>query len=327
MILIYLDESGTNYSNNDGLFNDGPFLIFGAICIYEDVYWSLERLFCKLIDKYFGINSWLNNEIHATDIWAGNTLSANMTVEKRREFFDEFLQLCGKFGLPYILSFNLKIADQNIENRNRDLIKAANCLLVSIEHNLAEMHQSGVLVCDSSTNSEYLKMKDIINVDIAKKPLTPAQAILKQFYEMTSWRSVGQDVKFTIIPKYPMEAMSAYLIDRVHFLHSDDSIFLQICDILTFIVQRALVHDYLLAVDQTRLIKDKVPCSPDGLGMMKQKILPCFYDKHKNDVSFLDIKSPQNENVLLIDLGNSPFRDDIYKHYSQMQPKKLEPPK
>jgi hypothetical protein len=96
---------------------------------------------------------------------------------------------------------------------------------------------------------------------------------------------------------------------------------------LTFIVQRALVHDYLLAVDQTRLIKDKVPCSPDGLGMMKQKILPCFYDKHKNDVSFLDIKSPQNENVLLIDLGNSPFRDDIYKHYSQMQPKKLEPPK
>jgi len=209
VILIYLDESGTNYQIRDGLYVDGPFIIMGAMFIHEDVYWSMERLFTEIIDKYFSIDDWLNNEVHATDIWFGNALSSRLNIDKRREFFDEFLQLCGKFGLPYVFSFNLKHLDQEIEKRNLDMMKAAYCLLVGIEHKLANIHQTGVLVCDSSSNAENLKIKDIINLDIKKHHFTPAQALLRQFHEMTSWRSTKSKPSFTIPPKYQMEAMSA----------------------------------------------------------------------------------------------------------------------
>ena len=292
--------------------------------ISEDVYWNMERLFTKIIDKYFGIDNWLNSEVHATDIWRGNALSSNLDINKKREFFDEFLQLCGKFGLPYVFSFNLKHLDQEIEKSNLDMMKATHCLLVSIEHSLANMHQTGVLVCDSSSNAESLKIKDIISLDIRKCHLTPAQAILKQFHEMTSWRSTESEFSFTIQPKYQMESMSAYLIDRVHFLHSDDSLFLQICDIMTFIIQRTLVHDYLLTVDKKRMDPEKLPITRPGWAMMRNQLHPCYYGEGAGDVTFYDIDIDIFYEVygpLLFDFTQSselfPRMKDQYK---QMQP-------
>lgn len=269
MNLIYLDESGINYKVENGLHLDGPFLIFGAMFINEDVYWSMERLFCDLIERYFAIDDWLQSEVHATDIWSGTSLSAGMTIEKRREFFDEFLQLCGKFELPYIYSFTPKVVNQSTEEKNLDMMIGAHCLLLAIEHKLAELHQTGVLVCDSSANTDSLKIKDTIALDTKKINLSPAQALLLQFYQLTSWRLTKRETEYKIRPKYRMEAMSVYLIDRVHFLCSDDSLFLQICDIMTFIVQRALVHDYLLYVDPAKVDKNKVPFTSDGFNMMK----------------------------------------------------------
>lgn len=326
MILIYVDESGTNYKIKDGLYVDGPFLIMGAMCIYEDVYLSLERLFIELIEKYFGINNWLNTEIHACDIWAGNSLSYSKTLKERREFFDEFLQLCGSFGLPYIFSFNLKYNNQDTENRNRTLVAAQCCLLTTIEHKLAEFHQTGVLVCDASSNSNNLKTKDILNLDIKQKGLTSAQALLLQFHQMTSWRSSkGKPTPFIIQPKYPMETMSAYLIDRVHFLHSDDSLFLQMCDIMNFIVQRSLVHDYLLCVDNKRINPEKVPVTSSGLYTMKQQIYPSYYSQEECDVIFAEIDDHGDE--LLFDFSDwSDIVDDLRLGYKQMQ-ENLEQPK
>jgi hypothetical protein len=121
---------------------------------------------------------WLNHEVHATDIWHGNKLSSHLSIDKKREFFDEFLQLCGKFGLPYVFSFILKYLNQNTKERNLDMMKAACCLLTGIEHNLAKSHQTGILVGDSSSKAENMKIKDIINLDINKEHLTPAQALL-----------------------------------------------------------------------------------------------------------------------------------------------------
>ena len=118
MNLIYLDESGTNYKIKDALYVDGPFLIMGAMFVNEDVYWSMERLFSKLIDKYFNIDDWFNSEIHATDIWHGNSLSRKLSIAERRGFFDEFLQVCGKFALPYVFSFGLKNHSQKVSERN-----------------------------------------------------------------------------------------------------------------------------------------------------------------------------------------------------------------
>lgn len=318
MNLIYLDESGTNSQIKDGLYVDGPFLIMGAMFISEDVYWSMERLFTEIIDKYFGIDDWLNNEVHATDIWFGNVLSSRSNIDKRREFFDEFLQLCGKFGLPYVFSFNLKHLDQEIEKRNLDMMKAAYCLLVGIEHRLANIHQTGVLVCDSSSNAKNLKIKDIINLDIKKHHFTPAQALLRQFHEMTSWRSTKSKPSFTIPPKYQMESMSAYLIDRVHFLRSDDSLFLQVCDIMTFIIQRTLVHDYLLTVAHERIEPEKLPITRDGWAMMRNQIYPNFYGEKSCDVTFCDVAIGYA--ALLLDFTQIFDLSMIKDHYKQMQP-------
>ncbi len=317
MILIYFDESGINYSARDGLFNDGPFLIMGAMCVYEDVYWSMERLFCQLIDDYFGINNWLKQEIHATDIWFGNALSKNLKVDKRREFFDEFLQLCGKFGLPYVFSFNLKYTKQDIKEKNLNMLRTASCLLISLEHNLAEMHQTGVLIADASNGSEQLQTKDIVIIDIQNKSLSPAQALLKQFYEMTSWRTTKTNRdSFTIKPKYPTEVRSAYLIDRVHFLPSNDSLFLKMCDIITFIIQRALVHDYLLVANKSRIIQDKIPFTKSGLAMIKNKIYPSCYELKEDDVMFYqDVGDGEG---FLIDFPPEDYAK-IKDHYNQMQ--------
>ena len=53
MQLIYTDESGINYSNTDGLFKDGPYIIYGGICVDEKKYFHLERLFIDLIKSLF----------------------------------------------------------------------------------------------------------------------------------------------------------------------------------------------------------------------------------------------------------------------------------
>ena len=318
MNLIYLDESGINYQIKDGLYVDGPFLIMGAMFISEDVYWSMERLFTEIIDDYFGIDNWLNNEVHATDIWFGNSLSLHLNTDKRREFFDEFLQLCGKFGLPYAFSFNLKHLDQSIESRNLDMMKSAYCLLVGVEHSLANIHQTGVLICDSSLKAEKLKTKDIINLDIKEYYLKNAEALLKQFYEMTSWRSTKSKPSFTIQPKYEMESMSAYLIDRVHFLHSYDSLFLQVCDIMTFIIQRTLVHDYLVTVAHERIEPEKLPITRDGWAMMRNQIYPNFYGEKSYDVTFCDVAIGYA--ALLLDFTQIFDLPKMKEEYKQMQP-------
>jgi hypothetical protein len=317
MILIYLDESGINYKIEDGFYRDGPFLIMGAMFISEDVYWSMERLFTQLIDKYFGIDDWLKTEVHATDIWHGDTIFGQVSIRERKAFFDEFLQLCGKFHLPYLFSFVLKQQDQTDKEKNSDMLRAAQCLLVNIEHRLAEIHQTGVLICDSSSASERLKIVDIINIDISNQELSPSKALLKIFYEMTSWRSTKKFPSFTIQPKYVMEYMSAYLIDRVHFLNSSDSLFLQMCDIMTFLVQRLLTHDYLLVADNKRIVEDKVPISRSGLSMMRNRMFACTYSQKDNDVSFTQIlEYPQRG--FLLEFSALGFGKDIKEHYERL---------
>jgi len=321
MILIYLDESGINYKIKDRFYLDGPFLIMGAMFTSEDVYWNMERLFTELIDRYFGIEDWLQTEVHATDIWHGDTIFGKLSIDERRTFFDEFLQLCGKFNLPYVFSFTLKYPNQTAEEKNSDMLRGAQCLLVGIEHRLAALHQTGVLICDSSSASEGLKTVDIKDIKISKQELLPSQALLRIFYEMTSWRSIKKLPSFTIQPKYVMEYMSAYLIDRVHFLSSSDSLFLQMCDIMTFIVQRLATHDYLLVADNDRLDKDKVPISKAGLGIMQQQIFPCSHSQTMNDTMFWpEIQDPLSSANFLLELAPSTFGQNIKGHYKSLSP-------
>lgn len=314
MNLIYLDESGTNYKIQNGLYVDGPFLIMGAMLVNEDVYWGMERLFTKLIERYFSIEDWLDSEVHATDIWHGNSLSSSLTICQRRHFFDEFLQLCGKFALPYVFSFHLKDHNHSMPERNHEMIRTAYCLLTGIESRLARIHQTGILVCDSYSAADQLSIRSIRKLDVARQPLSPPQALLRQFYEMTSWRSTEAIPSFTQQPKYVMEALSAYLIDRVHFLPSYDSLFLQMCDIITFVVQRCLVHDYLLVVDEARIHADKVPVTEAGISTMRSQMLPLSYCTEESDILFYEdflCHCPS----LLMDFAAAEKAEELGRHY------------
>ena len=69
MQLLYIDESGINYRINNGMFNDGPNIIYGALCVDDRKYFHLERLFLEIINEYFGIYNWQSIEVHASEIW------------------------------------------------------------------------------------------------------------------------------------------------------------------------------------------------------------------------------------------------------------------
>jgi len=325
MLLIYLDESGINYRIRNAFYPDGPFLIMGATFVSEDVYWSLERLFAQLIDKYFSVEDWLQTEVHATDIWnrKQGTIFNQVSTDRIKAFFDEFVQICAKFNLPYSFSFVLKRPNQTKTERNLDILRAAQSLLVSIEHRLASIHQTGILVCDSSSGAERLKTVDIINMDLAKQGLSPSQALLRIFYEMTSWRSIEKSPTYTIQPKYVGEYMSAYLIDRVHFLNSSDSMFLQISDIMTFIVRRLLTHDYLTIVDKQRAPKDNVPTTFSAVGLMLPQIHASTYTHYDNDILFFSSLPPDTPGTFLVDFSQFSnfkliFTMDIKEHYKQL---------
>jgi hypothetical protein len=197
------------------------------------------------------------------------------------------------------------------------MLRGAQSFLINIEHTLADIHQTGVLICDSTSTSQSLKMLDIVSIDISNQELSSSKALLKIFYEMTSWRSTTLCSPFTIHPKYTSEYRSAYLIDRVHFLDSSDSLFLQMCDIMTFVVQRLLTHDYLLVADNKRILPDKVPVTLSGLSIMRKRMYPCTYSDKYRDVEFLQIlEAPQG--AFLLEFSHLGYGKDIIEHYRRL---------
>jgi hypothetical protein len=136
---------------------------------------------------------------------------------------------------------------------------------------------------------------------------------------MTSWRSINNQSQFTIQPKYQMEIMSAYLIDRVHFLHSDDSLLLQVCDIMTFIMQRTLVHEYLSIVDPKRVDLEKLPITRDGWAIMSNQIFPSTYSERQHDVLFCGGILEHSHFLFDLSLINENSMK-LHEHYKQMQP-------
>jgi hypothetical protein len=88
---------------------------------------------------------------------------------------------------------------------------------------------------------------------------------------------------------------------------------------MTFIIQRTLVHDYLLVVDEERVKSEKLPITREGWAMMENQIYPSFYGEKDRDVTFcnIDKESP----ALLFDFTQTPdFFPMMKDQYKQMQP-------
>ncbi len=148
MILIYTDESGINYEIENNFFKDGPFIIWGGMCIDETKYFHLERMFIQLIDDFFKIEDWLKQEIHATDIWNRKNFFSSFSESKIKAFFEEILQLLCKLNTACIFGICLKSLDADTDKKKHEMTKAIYSFLHNLEYFLSREKETGLIIAD-----------------------------------------------------------------------------------------------------------------------------------------------------------------------------------
>src|SRR5260221_6310004 len=123
MILAYIDESGTNFSqDSNGYFNvDGPYAIWTSVLISEKKYFDVERGFQDLAKKYIGTNA-NKNELHATKIWT-NRKNAPGQEEKVKQYFEELFQFTSKLHIPVVFGIQQKNPNLTVKNKKNTTAK------------------------------------------------------------------------------------------------------------------------------------------------------------------------------------------------------------
>lgn len=228
MLLVYIDESGINYSKDiKKYWTDGPYAIWSSILVSEKKYFDIERSFQDVVKTILGKNP-RKQEIHACDIWESRKESPEK--DKRvREYFEELIQLTAKLHVQVVLGIqqkNPKFSVRNKHGKELELNKARYSFLSILEHQLAEMDESGILISDSETEKEKLK---------------------NQVFKRTEWRYSPPGTKFSDLkPKYIFEYRSNFIIDQLHYVDSADSLLVQFSDHICFVLRRVFEHLYLL---------------------------------------------------------------------------------
>ena len=90
------------------------------------------------------------------------------------------------------------------------------------------------------------------------------------------------------------------------------------CDILTFVVQRCLVHDYLLVVHKDRIDPDKVPVTEHGISTMRSQMYPLSYCQDENDIIVYENFFCHVPNLLL-DFQEAELSQSLIDHYAELQ--------
>jgi hypothetical protein len=235
MILIYTDESGINYEIQNNFFKDGPFIIYGGMCVDDKKYFHLERMFIQLIDNYFKIDDWLKQEIHASDIWNRRNFFSKFSESGIREFFEELLQLINKLHTFCLFGIRLKSRDADKERKRLEIAKAVYAFLHNLEYFLAREKETGLIIAD------------IIDYKGEVEERTRQRTVLDELlYERMMWRiNPKAHIEPLIVSKYKFESQSCFLLDDIHYVHSKHSIFLQIFDVVIYTIMRVFTYLYL----------------------------------------------------------------------------------
>jgi len=228
MQLIYVDEAGINYRANEGVFRDGPFVIYTGLFIDDTKYFHLERLFNDLINDCLGVSDWNASEIHACDIWACSGNFSHLTKEKAREFFEETFQLLSKLWIRVAAGIQHKTIGADAAVQKSEITKSIYCLLHSIEECLSESNETGIIISDFS--------------DIRSE--TQAPMLSQLLKEKTNWR-YRSGCSETIPAKYKYESRSCFILDNIHYVDSKNSLFNQIADIVAFVIKRVTTFCYM----------------------------------------------------------------------------------
>jgi hypothetical protein len=200
--------------------------------ISEKKYFDLERAFQDLAKKYLG-NNIKKRELHAAEIWNSRKDSSDQN-KKVRQYFEELIQLTAKLHIPVLLGIqqknpNLtKKTQKNNLEKARELEKARYSLLSLIEHKLAAMNETAVLVAD--------------------KEGTKIEALKNLVFNRTKWRYSPPIEKTVglIKPAFLFEYQSHSILDQLHYVDSKESLLMQFADHICFVLKKTLEHLYLL---------------------------------------------------------------------------------
>jgi hypothetical protein len=272
MLLTYIDESGTNYKKEGAFWKDGPFLVWTGLFIDEKKYYHLERLFCDLLKK-IDVKNWEKVEAHGTDIWNRKGQFSNLSEQTVKNYFEELFQLLGKLDIQIVLTLEKKSANQKSPiQQKEEKGRCINAFIHAIDHELSKINQTSVLIADGGGDEQM--MDDII-------------------FERTKWRYNPGARKTRKRPtKFQYESLSCFILDRIHYMDSSRSLFLQIVDQVSFVMQRVCTYAYLKNEPNPPIVPDlsKVPVTTDTFNFATDNIVISTYDQSKNDIYFYNYR-------------------------------------
>ncbi len=274
MQLIYTDESGINYSaSSEGIFKDGPYIIYGGICIDEKKYFHLERLFIELIKVYFSIDNWKSEEIHASKMWRREGNFSKYTNIEISSFFNDVLQILVKLDIQTIIGLQRKSLEANNEDKKKEESQAIYSYIHGIERYLSRKSETGIIIADQKQN-----VKDAL--------------FTKIFNDRSDWR-IPSNLKLEpiITSKFDFESRLCFLLDNIHYVNSRDSLFIQVTDIVLFLIMRVWTYQ-TLRIDKPEIADlSKVPVEKETFFyFVNHNLNVSSYNSEKNDVEFENVK-------------------------------------
>jgi len=268
MQLIYTDESGINYSNQDGLFKDGFFIFYGGLCVDDKKYFHLERLFIDLIKSFFSIDDWRGQEIHGTNIWLKKGYFSKYTSEVIFSFFNELLQLVTKLDIKFVLGQQIKTLEADNTLKVNEEAKAIYSFLHGVESYLSRKSETGIIIADGKLNSETSLLKKI-------------------FDQRSNWRFQIKNQDPIIKTKYHFESRLCFILDNIHYVNSKESMFIQIADIVLYVIMRVWTYQNLRLVRRPIADISKVPIDKYSFLYFFENCMEwSSFDKGNNDVIF-----------------------------------------
>jgi hypothetical protein len=269
-MLVYVDETGTNYKQENGWFKDSPYIIYAGILIPESKYFHIERVFYDIFKEKLEILDWENKELHASDLW-------NADPYKFRSYLEELIQFLGKMSVNVVFSIQQKNYEDTT-NCNIEIKKVFSSFLQIVEYRLAQLNECGIIIADKSDDDKQNIFNDIL-------------------YHKIKWRynpGSKKDGNLIPTPKFKFENRSCLILDQLHFVDSKKSLFIQLIDQICFLLNRVLTYVYLeefpVSFSQSRPKADEsfVPISVETMRLFIERtnLSVSFFDESVQDLHF-----------------------------------------
>lgn len=273
MLLVYVDDTGNSWELENGFFKDGPYVIHVGILINQEKYFHLERIFYDLFSSILGIKDWRGIELHANEIWQGIVPYKQLSLNIRRKYFAEFVQMLAKLSVKIVGGIQQKNRHLSSPTSQLKQIKYSQyAFLHGLEHTLALQNETAVLISDEGD-----------------KILTLSRLL----YERSQWRyNPGADKrKVRHLSKFKYETLSCFLLDQMHFVSSKESFFIQIVDHVSYLLQRVFTYSYLKVFpkEKVKANKDMVPIIDSDFKFFAKDIMLAEYKVDHKDVIFSNL--------------------------------------